>query len=139
MIVRYFAEQDRESLRRVYLSTRLKKFAWVDGNSLKESDFDKDTKGEKIWVCETAGKVVGFISVWEPEDFIHHLFVLPEFLRQGCGSMLLEACMAEIGRPAQLKCVVQNVDAKRFYQSKGWCIASEGVSSDGEYHLMQVD
>jgi hypothetical protein len=25
-----------------------------------------------------------------------------------------------------------------FYQSKGWCTVSKGVSSDGEYHLMQV-
>ena len=139
MVVRDFAEEDRELLRHVYLTTRIKKFGWLDSNSLTESDFDKDTEGEKIWVGENSGQIVGFISVWEPKNFIHHLFILPEYSRLGYGSKLLEACMAEIGRPTQLKCVVQNTDAMRFYQSKGWYIVSEGVSSDGGYHLMQAD
>ncbi len=139
MPVREFLEKDRESLRSVYLVTRRERFCWLNGESLRESDFDRDTEGEKIWVFESAGKVIGFISVWEPENFIHHLFVLPAFSRLGYGSQLLKVCMAKIGRPAQLKCVSQNTVALKFYQSKGWYKVSKGVSSDGDYHLMETN
>ena len=139
MPVREFLEKDRESLRNVYLVTRMERFDWLNGESLRESDFDRDTEGERIWVCEDSGQVIGFISVWEPENFIHHLFVLPAYSRIGYGSQLLKVCMAKIGRPAQLKCVAQNTDAMNFYQSKGWYTVSKGVSSDGDYHLMQTN
>lgn len=138
VLIREFLEEDRESLRNIYFVTRKKVFGWLDGDSLKESDFDKDTEGERIWICGKPEQIVGFISVWEPENFIHHLFVLPEFARLGCGSHLLKVCMANISRPVQLKCLTQNTDAMSFYQSKGWYTISKGISSDGEYHLMQA-
>ena len=139
MIIRKFMEEDREALRHVYFTSRESEFGWLDKKSLSASDFDQDTEGEKIWVAEKPEGIVGFISVWEPENFIHHLFILPQILRQGIGSKLLEACMAEIGKPAQLKCVIENVGAFGFYQSKGWYVVSEDVKSDCGFYLMQAD
>lgn len=139
MAIREFIEEDRFSLRNVYLETRLERFTWLNGDSLKLEDFDKDTEGERIWVCECSKKVIGFISIWEPDNFIHHLFIQTEFSRRGYGSQLLEICMATIGRPAKLKCVSQNTSALQFYKSKGWRTISKGVSPDGEYQLMQAN
>jgi ribosomal protein S18 acetylase RimI-like enzyme len=138
MSVRLFVEEDRDALKHVYLETRRQLFSWLSPGSLQDSDFDRDTKEEKIWVYENEGKVIGFISVWEPDNFIHHLFVLPEFSRNGYGSKLLDACLADIGYSVTLKCVSQNFSALNFYKSKGWTTISKGVSSDGEYHLMQA-
>lgn len=138
MTVRGFIEEDRESLRRVYLETRRQVFPWLEGNSLKSSDFDKDTAGERIWVFEQAGRAVGFISASEADNFIHHLFILPQFFGIGGGSQLLQACLANIGYPARLECVAQNVDALEFYRSKGWHTVSKGLSADGEYHLVEL-
>lgn len=138
MAVREFIESDRNSLRSVYLETRRQVFSWLDGDSLELDDFDKDTEGERIWVYELSNGIVGFVSIWEPEDFIHHLFILPEFSGRGFGSQLLVACMANMNQPAKLKCASQNINALKFYRSKGWCTLSKGISSDGEYQLMQA-
>ena len=137
MSVREFTEDDLNALRTVYLETRRQAFSWLDGDSLKLDDFDKDTHGERIWVYELSKEIIGFVSIWEPEDFIHHLFILPEFLRQGYGSQLLATAMGSMSHPAKLKCVSQNIAALNFYHSKGWRTISKGISSDGEYHLMQ--
>jgi GNAT superfamily N-acetyltransferase len=137
MSIRPFTEKDRPSLRDIYLTTRKHSFEWLDPQSLNESDFDRDTAGEKIWVAENSSQIVGFVSVWEADSFVHHLFVLPEFSNLGYGSRLLEACLEYINGPAQLKCVVQNTVAMTFYRAKGWQTVSKGISSEGEYYLMR--
>ena len=37
-------------------------------------------------VADTDGQVVGFVSIWQPEDFIHNLFVSPEWQNHGIGT-----------------------------------------------------
>ncbi len=137
--VREALASDAASLQGVYLNTRLERFHWLDPDQLRASDFDRDTAGERIWVAELDGRVVGFVSVWVPDNFIHHLFVLPEYSGQKTGSVLLAACLDAVGRPAQLKCVSANLEALHFYLAKGWKTISKGFSADGEYHLMQKD
>ncbi|NQV68719.1 MAG: GNAT family N-acetyltransferase [Pseudohongiella sp.] len=139
MTTREFEAKDRKALSTLYLETRRQCFDWLDVNSLQQSDFDRDTAGEKIWVCEVDGKLVGFISVDESDNFIHHLFILPQFSRLGYAAQLLQTCLNNIGRPARLKCVAANINAFNFYQAKGWHTVSMGLSVDGEYHLMETD
>lgn len=137
MVIREFVEADRCSLRRVYLETRRRTFNWHNRDSFKLDDFDKDTEGERIWICELSHEIVGFVSIWEP-SFIHHLFILPEFSKQGYGSQLLATCMAQMSHPIELKCVSQNTGALEFYRARGWRTISKGVSADVEYQLMQA-
>lgn len=138
-ITRTYTEKDREALSHVYLQTRKKIFGWLDTNTLALSDFDKDTKGESIWVCEGDTGVVGFIAAQAPDKYIHHLFVLPEFSGKGIGTRLLKTCLDEIGFPARLKCVSDNTRALAFYHSHGWKTLSRDEGIDGEYHLMEVE
>lgn len=138
LIIRSFTDSDRKSLQHVYLKTRKLHFTWLDVSSLKLSDFERDTEGECIWVCEKNGAAVGFIAAQVPNNFIHHLFVLPQFAGIGVGSALLQSCLNEIGLPAQLKCVTENTQALNFYVSKGWKSLSQAIGSDGEYHLMEI-
>lgn len=137
MVIREFIESDRTSLRSIYLETRRQEFIWLNGDSLELSDFDKDTDGERIWVCDLPKRIVGFVSICESDDFIHHLFIHPQYSGRGFGSQLLAACLAKMSRPARLKCVSQNTRALKFYRSRGWHTLSKGISSDGEYQLMQ--
>jgi len=132
-------DDDKKTLRIIYNKTRGSDFSWLDTSKFEANDFDRDTKGEKVWISEHSGSVVGFISAWIPENFIHHLFVLPEFSSFGHGSKLLHTCLTQVGRPAQLKCVANNTKAIDFYLSKGWIVVSSGQSSDGKYHLMQLN
>ncbi len=139
MKIRDMRAQDLVALREVYLHTRLQTFYWLEGKTLSPRDFDRDTEGERVWVAEQAGEIIGFIAAWLPENFIHHLFVRPEHARKGHGSRLLEACLGTLGRPAGLKCLAANKDALTFYRAHGWRAATKGVSEDGEYHFLTFD
>jgi len=111
----------------------------MDPSGLKAGDFDRDTKGEKIWVVTDSMHPIGFISVWEPENFIHNLFVHPKLFGRGIGTALLKECLQNIGRPAALKCSETNSVAKDFYLSKGWRVVSDGSGPDGKYLLMHYE
>ncbi|MEH6559157.1 MAG: GNAT family N-acetyltransferase [Oceanicoccus sp.] len=139
MPAREFTEEDRSTLRNIYSETKHQTFHWQSADSLKMDDFDKDTEGEKIWVYQLAEEIVGFISIWQPENFIHHLFVLPEYARRGYGAQLLATSMVSMNHPITLKCSSQNANALAFYRSKGWRTVAKGIGTDGEYHLMQAD
>jgi ribosomal protein S18 acetylase RimI-like enzyme len=139
LLVREMQPGDTTELQFVYLETRREKFNWLDCEEVSAGDFERDTEGEKVWVAEKEGRVVGFVAVWEPDHFIHHLFILPSFAGQRIGSELLATCLGVIGRPAQLKCLSANVEALSFYRAKGWRTIEMGESSDGEYHLMQLN
>lgn len=136
MIREYREETDRIPLRELFLETRRQTFTWLDVDAFKLEDFEHVTRGEWILVAEVGGRVVGFASVWRPEDFVHSLFVHPDFQGQGLGSLLLDACLAGMGRPASLKCTSRNTRALAFYESRGWVRDREGVASDGPYFLM---
>ena len=78
MDTRLFAESDRCALREIYLESRTQAFGWMDSSLFSADDFDRDTEGEGIWVATHATGLVGFISAWEPGNFIHNLFVHPK-------------------------------------------------------------
>lgn len=78
------------------------------------ADFDAHTKGERILVAALEGKVLGFASIWEPESFLHNLFVHPSTMRKGIGQALLESCAKYFNRPPTLKCLVANSNALQF-------------------------
>ncbi|HDZ9270902.1 TPA: GNAT family N-acetyltransferase, partial [Vibrio cholerae] len=63
------------------------------------------------------GNVVGFISIWEPDNFVHHLYLATEYQGQGVGSMLLNCAKMKYGN-LSLKCMVQNQKALNFYLSQ---------------------
>jgi len=124
-----------ETLSNIYLESRALAFTWLDPSSFSVLDFEKDTQGELILMAVSNEKIVGFISVWEPDNFIHHLYVSPEWHNQGAGSQLLEAVKSRGGN-LSLKCMAANKAALAFYEYKGFVIASKGSDSLGDYYLM---
>lgn len=88
------------------------------------------TEGERVYVAEIEGQVVGFASVWVPDSFVHHLYVLPQLHGQGVGSRLLAFC-EERHRPLSLKCELANEAARRFYLNRGWSVRERGAGDEG--------
>lgn len=138
MLIRPFMETDREVLRQVYLASRQETFTWLNPASFYLSDFDRDTVGEAIWVAEYEGTVVGFVSVDEDDNFVHNLFVVAPWLGHGIGSRLLTTALENIGRPARLKCLVENARAINFYRTKGWQKMGEDISAEGRYYVLEM-
>lgn len=97
-------------------------------------------EGEEVLVARIAEKVVGFVSIWEPENFLHHLFVAPENQRKGIGKALILESVRRYSLPMSLKCIKANVEARRFYESLGWQPGEEGIGTEGlyiNYHLKE--
>jgi GNAT superfamily N-acetyltransferase len=104
----------------------------------KRSNFARDTKGELILVAVASNdELEGFVSVWEPKRFIHHLYVRSLSRRKGIGEALIEALNGRVPRPWQLKCLRANSVATAFYLSRGWNAVSTGDSADGPYALLE--
>lgn len=136
MHIREMVESDTASLEQLYLTSRRHSFFWLDTDSLALEDFVQDTVGERVWVAEHGQRLVGFVSVWESENYIHNLFVLPGYFRRGVGGELLDTCLQKIGRPARLKCLSENTLALGFYEARGWRSIAEGMGSEGEYQVL---
>ncbi|SCW68593.1 GNAT family N-acetyltransferase [Mucilaginibacter sp. NFR10] len=66
---------DRDKLREIYLLCRIQAFHWMDSNLFTLNDFDAHTHDEDIWVATFDNEIVGFIAVWPPDAFVHHLYV----------------------------------------------------------------
>jgi ribosomal protein S18 acetylase RimI-like enzyme len=126
-------------LRQLFLETRRATFVWLDSESLQLGDFDAATHDEPILVATIDDRIVGFVSWWPPENFVHNLFVELAHQQQGIGEQLLAACLKEIGRPATLKCMDKNVRAIGFYERLGWQVVGEGTNADGAYFVMRLD
>ncbi len=100
-------------------------------------DFDRDMVGEHLLVAELDDKVVGFVSLDLPDNFIHCLFVHPDYSRKGVGTALVDASIQKMNPPLRLKCVSKNDKALLFYKKKGWVqVVEEGPVSE-HYWLME--
>ncbi|EHQ9269866.1 GNAT family N-acetyltransferase [Vibrio parahaemolyticus] len=131
-----FQSHHLNALKKLYLESRLATFIWLDTVEFDLSDFERDTEGESIWVAIESNKVVGFVSIWAPENFIHHLFVSPRNIRSGVGLKLLD--LAKQRYPSlSLKCLSQNINATEFYLSQGFTIAETVDNGAESYHLMK--
>jgi GNAT superfamily N-acetyltransferase len=118
----------------IYTRVRASTFSWVNPKKFKESDFGPDTLGESLLVADhPTNGVVGFVGIWRPENFIHHLYVLPEFHRTGIGRALLDATLRTISRPAKLKCQSANKNAREFYEHLGWREGEQGHDEIGRW------
>jgi len=138
MNIRAFEEEDRSKLREVYLLGRKHLFSGKSPATFELEDFDQSVGDEELWVAECDDDAVGFISIWAEDNFIHNLFVHPEYMGKGVGSALLEKGLARIGRPATLKCLVKNREAVNFYASRGWRIHAQDAGSQGEYYVFRI-
>lgn len=137
-VIKEFEEQNREALRKLYLEVRKTNFVWLSKEARATASFDADTEGELLLVAWLKGRIVGFISIWLPDNFIHHLYVDNAYQRKGIGKQLLDKTIPIIGLPATLKCMKANPAALRFYTRNGWTAREEGITDEGAFVLFQL-
>ncbi|HEY5640659.1 MAG TPA: GNAT family N-acetyltransferase [Dehalococcoidia bacterium] len=71
-----------------------------------------------IWVAEVNGQVAGFSA--RENDWLHHLYVVPEHQGQGVGSQLLAKAKEESPKALRLYTFQANRKARSFYESRGF-------------------
>jgi GNAT superfamily N-acetyltransferase len=104
----------------------------------QESNLVRDIDGEALLVAVDGNdQPEGFVSVWEPEAFIHHLYVRNGSRNRGIAKQLLDSLASRLPRPWRLKCVRANDAALSFYLDHGWVEVSSGVGEDGPYAVLE--
>ncbi len=131
-------EIDNDALRYLFLKERQNTFTWLDTSSFRLSDFEEETEDEYILVAFEENTVIGFISVWKEDNFIHHLYIDEKHQNNGIGSKLLEAVIEKLGLPIRLKCLSNNVNAIEFYRKKGFKEKGKGATENGTYILFEL-
>jgi len=127
---------DYPALRRIHLESRRKSFHWIDPGEMSLKDFDKHTVGEFIILAEENFKILGFASLHLSDNFIHNLFVHPDFSGKGIGSQLINASINKMNKPIELKCVSENKKAMEFYENNGWKKVVEEGNPNEKYWVM---
>jgi len=136
-LVRRATEDDLIAVARIF-TTIISTAQWLPEHSRTETNFAAASEGEDVWVAERpAVGICGFISVWRPQSFIHHLYVDPRFHHQGVGTALLASLADWLPEPWTLKCAASNTAALVFYESRGWRTIDTGVSENGPYFLLE--
>lgn len=132
-----FEENDRVRLQQIYFEVRNSNFTWLPKESFHKSSFNQDTEGEYILVAKVGKEIVGFVSVWSQDNFLHHLYISNNFQRKGIGTLLLNKIIEKASSDLSLKCLKQNKLGIHFYLKSGWEAISKGISKDGEYILFK--
>jgi GNAT superfamily N-acetyltransferase len=135
--IRNFNEDDRQVLRRIFLSSRKETFSWLDTSAYTHEDFDEATAKESIMIAEEEGVVMGFIAFLREGSFIHHLYIDPDHLKKGAGKALLNAAVHTLEQPVRLKCLIKNKNAVAFYKAQHWKFEMAGTDAAGRYYLLK--
>jgi ribosomal protein S18 acetylase RimI-like enzyme len=85
----------------------------------------------EVWVAEDdGGRVIGFVGLGD--DFVWHLWVLPEEQNRGVGTALLELAKERRLEGLQLWVFQRNVGARRFYERHGFALVELTDGSGNE-------
>ena len=134
LTIRVFGPADRAGCERVFQAMQGLVFAEYSHAVNEPEDFAAVTAGEEIWVAEDADRSIsGFVSIWLPDAFIHHLYVDPARQRRGVGLALLRRAMAVCAGRADLKCGEANRAAQSFYIAAGLRPAGWGWGPSGPW------
>lgn len=130
--------KDYDALRELFLKERQGTFLWLDTAAFQLDDFEKHTRGEYILTALIDDIPVGFISIWMPTNFIHHLYVDKKHQGRKIGTALLKAAIEVTKFPITLKCLENNFKAIEFYKRKGFIAKEIGKSSNGAFILFEL-
>ena len=102
---------------------------------LQEKEFRKTCEGEEILVATHNSGILGFVSLWPPDNYIHHLYVIPRFQGRRVGSELIDRVIFLYDKPLSLKSPVGNDTAGAFYEGLGFVIQATEMGPEGPYHF----
>lgn len=95
-------------------------FTWRPKGYFQAEDFKYFAQDEDVWLALAGEALVGILSLFPADNFIHCLYVDPDAQRLGVGRALVAHLRRETGKPMTLKLDTPNAAAIAFYQATGW-------------------
>lgn len=103
----------------LYVSVGRSAFSWRGPQSFCAEDFLAFAAEEDVFVAEAAGEIVGVLTLYQPESFVHALYVSHAAQGQGIGRALLALAASSTCGNLTLKCDLANRRALQFYDRLG--------------------
>ena len=104
----------------LYVRSGTAAFSWRPDGHFLAADFTRFAEEEEVWLALMGDALVGILSLFRPENFIHCLYVDPTAQRLGVGKALVAHVRKVVAAPLTLKLDVPNRRAIAFYEATGW-------------------
>lgn len=118
--IRKAKPKDTPQLEVLYQRTCRETFTSRPQYKFQIGDYAKSVEEDEVWVAEENGKIIGFISTYPADNFVHNLFVHSDHQGRGIGSCLMQRAEANLARPMTLKIAMDNLEVCAFYEKQGW-------------------
>jgi GNAT superfamily N-acetyltransferase len=109
----------------IYQRTLRETFTWLPAWRHNAQEFLNAARDEVVYVAVEDARIVGVAAVFEPDDFLHSLYIAERGL--GVGKALLDHVAAQARGPVSLKCQTLNLRARAFYRREGFQEVEEGA------------
>jgi ribosomal protein S18 acetylase RimI-like enzyme len=132
-------QQELPHLFKLYNKKTKQTTTWLDKDEVTLEDFSDQVEVETIYIAYEEEKMVGFLTFYVPDNFIHLFFVDATSQGSGIGSKLLAEIVSDFeGEEISLKCLIHNNAAISFYERKGFTIVeTHELEKNQGYHLMK--
>jgi ribosomal protein S18 acetylase RimI-like enzyme len=122
--------EELDSCAELYDRVVRRTFTWFDRLDDQAAKFRSEAAQEEVYVALADGRLVGLVSFYRPDSFLHSLYVDYAEHGRGVGAALLAHIEAIAEAPVSLKVQTRNLQARRFYERNGFKIVEEGQDSE---------
>ena len=112
-------------------------FSWRPKNWFRAADFLRFAKEEAVFIAEANGQILGLLSLYRPESFVHCLYIDQAAQGLGVGTALIEHAAKEARHPLSLKVDEPNKRAMAFYESRGFKRIESGEDHGIKWALLK--
>lgn len=129
MIIRSAGPDDYDALARIWLaswySTGLQTL-FDPGLAMLQSRIPQEVvQGWDLYAADEAGEIVAMLALHPGDFYLDQLWVAPMHQGRGIGRALLDFTRQKFPHEIWLRCVVQNVNAWRWYEREGFLFEGE--------------
>ena len=142
--IRKATPEDAKDITNVYLASRKHFLPYATLAHSDERIYDwlrhLLTQNQPMFVAVDSGAIVGMMILANRDHigWIDQLYLLPEKISLGIGSILLETAKAELGSPIRLHTFQENRRALHFYERHGFRILSLNDGRHNEEHCAEA-
>ena len=138
LVIRPAVDADFDTCAAIFRASRAAAFPEEPAETRDAAAFQASTAEEEVSVALLFGDMIALISVYWPENFIHSLYVHPDFQGRGAGRALLAYIQARADF-LELKVGTGNEAALGFYRHLGWREIGAGEGERGPWLRLRWD